>query len=226
MKVKELVSTAITVLLALFYLLKFGDLPSAVLLVFVILLVVFSYNAARIRLRRDPGNEVKIMKRLLVFYFLIFLHLLLSFTLTSSYFYRPSSLAFTDKEQFSIYLKCRTNFIPFLTICDAISNGVFTHYTLVNVGGNILALMPMGFFLQVFFRKQRRFPVFLLTINIIVISIELLQMLFLMGSCDIDDLILNVFGALIMFFIVKIPAVRKILNKVFPGIGDELAVVN
>lgn len=59
--------------------------------------------------------------------------------------------------------------------------------------------MPFAFFLPLLFKKQNNFKTFLLTMICIVIGIELLQFITMSGSCDIDDVILNVSGSLIMY---------------------------
>ena len=50
---------------------------------------------------------------------------------------------------------------------------------------------------------------------IIVLAIELLQFITLSGSCDIDDIILNVSGALIMYAILKIKDVNNLIKNIF-----------
>ena len=230
MKAKETVSIILALFFLLVYLIGFGAISELIVCVLLVLILAFSYNAARLHLRRIPDREakeikIKVMKLLLAFYLLIYLHLLISFTLGSTYFYRPSSFAFANQDEFAFYLKQRTNFIPFYTIKNAFANALESHsyyYLLVNVGGNILALMPMGLFLPILFKEQRRPVIFIITVTLIVALIECMQMLFLMGSCDVDDLILNVLGAVIMFLLMKISYIRKLTNKIFPGIGTDL----
>ena len=81
--------------------------------------------------------------------------------------------------------------------------------------GNLFALMPYGMFIPLMFNKINKYYKFLIMMIILVIVIELLQFITLSGSCDIDDLILNVMGASIIYFICKIKGVRKIINKIF-----------
>jgi len=73
--------------------------------------------------------------------------------------------------------------------------------------------MPMGFFLPLFFPKTKRFFPFLFTMIIIIAIIELTQLLFMLGSFDIDDLILNISGAILIYVILKLPPLQKIINK-------------
>ena len=68
-------------------------------------------------------------------------------------------------------------------------------YGWVNFLGNILVFVPLGVFLPLLFRRQRRFLLFLLTVMAAVCLIELLQYETRLGALDVDDLILNVPGA-------------------------------
>ena len=47
-------------------------------------------------------------------------------------------------------------------------------------------------------------------------------MLFLMGAWDIDDLILNVTGAVIMFLIMRSRLAKKMFEMLFPGVPYEV----
>ena len=68
-------------------------------------------------------------------------------------------------------------------------------YALVNFFGNILAFLPLGLFLPLLFRQQRRFWLFLLTVTATIVAVELLQLVTRTGALDVDDLILNLPGA-------------------------------
>ena len=63
---------------------------------------------------------------------------------------------------------------------------------------------------------------FILTTTFAVILIESTQMLFLMGAWDIDDLILNVTGAVIMFLIMRSRLAKKMFEMLFPGVPYEV----
>ena len=75
--------------------------------------------------------------------------------------------------------------------------------------------MPYGMFIPLMFKRINKYYKFLILMVILVIGIELLQFITLSGSCDIDDLILNVLGASIIYFICRIKVVKKIINKIF-----------
>ena len=79
----------------------------------------------------------------------------------------------------------------------------------MNIFGNLLIFMPYGVFLPLIFKKQEKFKNFFITITLSVVAIELLQFITMSGSCDIDDLILNVIGAVIVFFIFKFESFKN-----------------
>ena len=64
----------------------------------------------------------------------------------------------------------------------------------VNLLGNVGMFLPLGFLLPAAFPRLTKWYRCLLTAAGIIALVELLQMLFLVGACDIDDLILNLTG--------------------------------
>lgn len=67
----------------------------------------------------------------------------------------------------------------------------------VNLWGNVLMFVPLGFLLPATFPRLRKWYRTLLTAAGIVTLVELTQMLFLVGTCDIDDLLLNLIGTVL-----------------------------
>lgn len=68
-------------------------------------------------------------------------------------------------------------------------------YAVTNFLGNLLAFLPLGIFLPLLFKAQRRFRSFLPTAAAIIALVELLQLLTRRGALDVDDLLLNLPGA-------------------------------
>lgn len=91
----------------------------------------------------------------------------------------------------------RVNLIPFQTIRFYLFSGRVSFIVAArNILGNILAFVPLGILIPLIRRKLS--VVFtLLTALAISASIELTQLYTGLGSCDVDDLILNVFGAML-----------------------------
>ena len=117
------------------------------------------------------------------------------------------------------YLKDSVNLIPFSTIYEYLvenfNNLTNTSVIFYNIFGNFIALMPMAFFLPLLFKKQNKFKTYFLTILAITLGIELLQLFGGVGRFDIDDVILNVGGSLIMFKILKIKEINLLIKKIF-----------
>ena len=107
------------------------------------------------------------------------------------------------------------NLIPFATITELIGRlieGTINADIVVrNIGVNILLFVPMGAFLPVLFKKLRKFRWVILVCFSETVAAELLQLIFILGSFDVDDIILNTAGAAAGYGIVNIPVLRRIL---------------
>lgn len=67
----------------------------------------------------------------------------------------------------------------------------------VNLFGNILLFIPLGFFLPRLWKALRKWWKTWLSTLCIMTAVELAQLFTLRGTCDVDDLILNLLGAAI-----------------------------
>ena len=63
--------------------------------------------------------------------------------------------------------------------------------------------MPVGFMLPFLFKKMKKLHVCLIFCLLMLIVIEILQLITMRGSFDVDDLILNMTGAVIGFVVQK-----------------------
>jgi glycopeptide antibiotics resistance protein len=111
------------------------------------------------------------------------------------------------------YMKLSSNFVPFKTINGyvlAISNGSMKLIIPIkNLAGNVAAFLPMGIFLPYFIRTLNRIKSFAVTMTVMILSVEIIQLVTRRGSLDIDDFILNIIGALIGFGLWKAMTARK-----------------
>ena len=92
------------------------------------------------------------------------------------------------------------NLIPFRTISSYINSilrGDIVAIALRNLVGNLLMFLPLGIYLPIIWNKCRNLWTTLLISLTVLIGIELIQFITLLGSLDIDDLILNLCGILI-----------------------------
>jgi glycopeptide antibiotics resistance protein len=110
------------------------------------------------------------------------------------------------------------NLVPFETISlyiRAMVRGTINPgIAIANLLGNFLLFMPMGVYLPFFFKKIRTLLDYVLYMIPVLTMVELVQLLTKRGSFDIDDLILNLSGAMIGFFIWKSAGVQTIYRKI------------
>ena len=74
----------------------------------------------------------------------------------------------------------------------------------VNLAGNVVMFMPLGFFTPHLWNRTKKFWQVLLVVSLVILGVELLQLVTLLGVCDIDDVILNLAGALAGYGIWKL----------------------
>lgn len=118
------------------------------------------------------------------------------------------------------YVKYSVNLIPFKTVWgyveDYMAQGPWILTLAIrNIGGNFILFFPMGMFLPCLFPKTQKFRRTLLISFCTILCVELIQLLLRRGIFDVDDLILNISGWLIGFAVLKIPFVKKLLEKFF-----------
>ena len=120
------------------------------------------------------------------------------------------SFIFNTKVKFNEFI----NIIPFKTIFFYILNG-FSRSSLVNILGNILAFMPFAFFLTVLFPKLKEIKKFITVMILIIFIAEIIQLIFMVGRFDIDDLILNLTGVIVIYYLLKVKFIKININKLF-----------
>ena len=107
-------------------------------------------------------------------------------------------------------LRANLNLVPFRTIQEFIAvmdRGIESNHetlvriSIVNLLGNVLMFVPLGLFLPRLWPRLYAFRRFLISVTVVILLIELAQLFTLLGSFDIDDLILNVLGAAIGYWI-------------------------
>ncbi len=98
------------------------------------------------------------------------------------------------------------NLVPFKEIKRFI---VYRHIVgvrslFLNIVGNVIGFMPLGFFLPVISRRSRKWYNTVLLSFMFSLSVETVQLVFKVGSFDVDDMILNTLGGILGFIIYKI----------------------
>lgn len=161
----------------------------------------------------ENTKKDRIMRVTFIIFFILYISLIFTLTNLDIKFGRSFSGNFIwNKSEISSYIANSVNFIPFKTIytyINCLAKDNMRNIALVNIFGNIVAFMPFAFFIPLIFRKVNSFIKFLICMVIIVILVELMQVILVSGSCDIDDLILNVAGAVLTYGFLQIEKVKK-----------------
>lgn len=180
-------------------------------IILLFLLAFFFYLGSLLLSKYLKSN--KPMKIYLYVIFILYIITLIQLTLFDSDYGRAGLNFFHwNKENLEVYLR-NNNLIPFKTIIEYIARQ--DRIAIINLLGNLIAFAPMGLFLPLLFKKQNKLKNFILTNIVIVLAIEVLQFLSLSGSFDIDDLILNELGALLIYGLYKIKKINKVIHKLF-----------
>ena len=102
----------------------------------------------------------------------------------------------------------RCNLIPFRTItlyvrAMATARPELIRYAVVNLGGNVIMFIPLGLGISGLWPEARTLWNVVLITAVVIALVELAQLFTLVGTCDIDDLILNIFGSLIGYWLYR-----------------------
>ena len=97
------------------------------------------------------------------------------------------------------------NLIPLETIkMYLFRKGGISHVIAVcNLLGNIVLFIPMGIYLQLF-KKDKRILSSFLIIFAVSLLVEVIQFIFVIGSADIDDILLNCLGGIVGVFLYRL----------------------
>ncbi len=125
------------------------------------------------------------------------------------------------------------NFVPFKTIWPYLSGEFGLLIGGLNIAGNIIFLIPLGLLLPQLFSRINQLRVLLIAV-FFCLGIELTQVYFKIGIFDIDDVLLNVLGVMVGYWMVvylpvvwgKMKADRKWMLGVIllSSIGTALSV--
>ncbi len=168
----------------------------------------------------EQARREKIMKSTFMFFFVLYIVVLLTFTMFDSFYGRHGYNRFFvwDSEMFYRYINESLNLIPFKTIFIFIKGffdgSIRKDVAAVNLLGNLIAFSPFAFFMPLLFKKMKSLKRFTIAMLIIVAAVECTQLIMLTGSFDVDDLILNVGGAVIFYKLFHIQSVKKVISSV------------
>lgn len=132
-------------------------------------------------------------------WFLGYLYLLFRFTLFEPAYHRELQFLWTaEKEKRIQYLQENINLIPFRSLClfwRALRYDYLPwKVCIANLLGNLIVFVPMPWFFADFICRKRMIPSLLFT-GLTVFLVEIIQLLAMCGSADVDDLFLNMLGS-------------------------------
>lgn len=183
----------------------------------IILVIIVLMYFGSLFLRKEKESLQKLSSINMWIWFLLYITMLLNLTLFDKYFGRGVTLNIKDPNQIKDYLAFNFNIIPFATISNYIlalkNNNLSDLNFIYNIFGNILAFMPLAFFIPRLFKKINKWYKFFLITSLIIITIEFFQMLTMSGSFDIDDYILNIFGSMIAYLILNNKKLKVYIDK-------------
>ena len=111
------------------------------------------------------------------------------------------------KELYWAYVSRNFNLIPFAEIAAYMVRG--GENAVINLGGNILMFVPLGFFVPMRWENLRPFGKAMASCAAMILAVELVQLFSLLGRGDIDDLILNMLGAALGWVLCRMWLKRK-----------------
>ena len=148
------------------------------------------------------------------FLFLVYLALMLWLLFGRSY-------GWIDGLSYREMLRQNINLQPLLTIRNYLhviihrSNDTVLVHCIINLAGNVVMFIPAGWLLPRIWKIYRNFFQFLATCTAAILLVELTQLLTLLGSFDIDDVILNLIGLTIgyLFYLLTHPREKHSQKK-------------
>ncbi len=188
-------------------------------IIILAIIVVLTYFGAHFLTKCNNKYKNVVYRLNLIIWLILYVILLLKLTLLDTFFFRNGFLIVKwNKVVLYDYYYNVVNLIPFRMIIklfiEYFEGDLTLSLLIMNILGNFIACMPFAFFLPRLFKKENNTKVFILTMIVIVSFIEITQFITLSGTFDIDDYLLNVGGAYLMFKLLKKDKIDKFINKI------------
>lgn len=145
-------------------------------------------------MRRSRTPRERFLRFLFVLYCAVMIWLL--------FFRSPGWVAGRSYES---QLRANINLVPFYTIGNYLqvilhrTNDDVLAHCFINLIGNVVLFIPAGVLVPKIWSRQRNFFRFFFSCIGIMFLVEVLQLFTLLGSFDVDDLILNLLGMTVGF---------------------------
>ena len=108
----------------------------------------------------------------------------------------------------SRFAPLHANYVPFKTILPQLRGRPRWSTAIINLGGNTLLFVPVGFLVLLLHRKMR-WPEALVLAVAVGVTIEVMEGILRVGVVDVDDVILNALGVMSGYGIGRLWARRK-----------------
>ncbi|MDO8604272.1 MAG: VanZ family protein [bacterium] len=113
------------------------------------------------------------------------------------------------------------NYVPFKTIVSYLMGQPTWTVAIYNIGGNIVSFIPLGFFVPILYKQRSSLKhVFIFAFSL-SFAIECMQVLLSAGIFDVDDIILNILGAVVGYVFVLIFHVHMYTAIHSIGLGSK-----
>lgn len=91
----------------------------------------------------------------------------------------------------------------------------YFHYFMINFVMNIAAFIPFGFMVPIIRPARKSFWWVLFSSFSLTVTVELLQLLLKVGTCDVDDIILNTCGGVTgyLFYAIGYAVYRRVISR-------------
>lgn len=160
------------------------------------------------------AGKLRIVRQNIILLFIQYLLIL-----TIAIFLKKGMGVFYDTDDFILYIKNNYNLKPFAIIkyyLLGFSKGTINFSIMFyNIFGNLIIFMPFGFFMYILFDSMKKFKNYFLTMSVIIIFVEFLQILTMTGFMDIDDYILNITGNIIIYLYLNKRRIKNKLKKLY-----------
>lgn len=84
------------------------------------------------------------------------------------------------------------------------NDGGLVRHAFFNLAGNVVMFIPLGFLLPRVFPRLRDFLKTVVFAALLIVTVEAIQYYTMLGSCDVDDLLLNLPGVILGYGLYKL----------------------
>lgn len=95
------------------------------------------------------------------------------------------------------------NLTPFETIFLYLKELPYSYIAIKNIFGNLVLFVPFGFLLPMIFHQKFSYKSITLISLLLILFVEIMQYILKIGSFDIDDIILNLSGAICGYWLMR-----------------------